>query len=152
MPEAVGVLQRMAATLGTGSLLLIGIDRLKQVSTLLPAYDDAAGVTAAFNLNLLHRINRQLDGSVPVEAFRHLVRWNDAAAAIEMHLEARRDVRFTVEGRSFAMAPGETIHTESSLKYTPRDANILLRAGGWIPMASWTDRQESFSLILAGCG
>lgn len=147
---AVDLLRSMAATLGAGTMLLIGIDRLKDADVLLPAYDDAQGVTAAFNLNLLHRINRELGGSAPVDAFRHLVRWNDAEARIEMHLEAVRDVYFAVQGQHFFfMAKGETIHTENSLKYGPRDAGVLLRAGGWTPIADWTDPDELFSVILA---
>ena len=130
-------------------MLLIGIDRIKDRSVLLPAYDDVQGVTAAFNLNLLHRINRELAGSVPVEAFRHVARWNDAEARIEMHLEAIRDVNFDVDGSPFSLSKGETIHTENSLKYDRRDAYVLLRAGGWTPIADWTDKEEFFSLILA---
>ena len=149
VPAAVDLLRGMAATLGAGSMLLIGIDRLKGADVLLPAYDDAQGITAAFNLNLLRRINRELAGSAPVDAFRHVVRWNDAEARIEMHLEASRDVRFAVHGQHFLIAKGETIHTENSLKYGPRDASVLLRAGGWTPVADWTDRDGLFSVILA---
>jgi dimethylhistidine N-methyltransferase len=149
VPAAVDLLRSMAATLGAGSMLLIGIDRLKDANVLLPAYDDAQGITAAFNLNLLHRINRELAGSAPVDAFRHVVRWNDAEARIEMHLEAARDVRFAVHGQHFLIAKGETIHTENSLKYGPRDAGVLLRASGWTPVADWTDHDELFSVILA---
>jgi dimethylhistidine N-methyltransferase len=149
VPEAVDLLRAMAANLGRGSMLLIGIDRIKDRSILLPAYDDARGVTAAFNLNLLHRINRELEGTVPVEAFRHVARWNEAEARIEMLLQASREVRFRVDGRNFAMAAGETIHTENSHKYGRRDAGVLLRAGGWTPAREWTDRDEQFSLILA---
>jgi L-histidine Nalpha-methyltransferase len=146
VPFAVDLLRKTAAALGPGSMLLIGIDRIKGVVVLLPAYDDAQGVTAAFNLNLLHRINRELRGSIPVPAFRHLARWN---ARIEMHLEATEDVQFVIEGSHFAMAESETIHTENSLKYGPRDAGVLLRAGGWTPIADWTDKEGLFSVILA---
>jgi len=149
VPAAVDLLRGMVVTLGAGAMLLIGIDCMKDKSILLPAYDDAQGVTAAFNLNLLHRINRELRGSVPVDAFRHCVWWNDAEARIEMHLKAVRDVRFAVEGQTFAMTEGETIHTENSLKYSPRAARMLLRAGGWTPVADWTDRNRFFLLILA---
>ena len=149
VPTAVDLLRAMAATLGTGSMLLVGIDRLKGIDLLLPAYDDAQRITAAFNLNLLHRINRELRASVPVSAFRHLVRWNAAEARIEMHLEAIRDVHFVVEGRDFWMKKGETIHTENSLKYGPREASVLLRAGGWTPIAEWTDSAGLFSVFLA---
>jgi L-histidine Nalpha-methyltransferase len=149
VPDAVDLLRAMAATLGHGSMLLIGIDRIKDAKILLPAYDDAAGVTAAFNLNLLHRINRELAGSAPIDAFLHVARWNDAEARIEMHLEATRDVQFAIDGHRFSMRSGETIHTENSLKYGPRDARVLLRAGRWTPIAEWTDPDEFFSLILA---
>jgi L-histidine N-alpha-methyltransferase len=149
VPAAVDLLRSMAKTLGGGSMLLIGIDRIKDTNVLLPAYDDKQGVTAAFNLNLLHRINRELRGSVPVDAFRHLARWNEAETRIEMHLLAARDTHFVVEGRHFSIAKGETIHTENSLKYGPREASVLLRAGGWTPIAHWTDDQELFSVILA---
>lgn len=152
VPEAVDLLRTMATTLGRDSALLIGIDRVKDPGILLPAYDDAQGVTAAFNLNLLQRINTELAGSVPVDAFRHVALWNDGEARIEMHLEAARDVQFQVDGRSFSMARGETIHTENSLKYGPRDALVLLRAGGWAPIAEWTDPEQLFSLIFATRG
>jgi dimethylhistidine N-methyltransferase len=147
--DAVDLLRTMAQTMGRGSMLLIGIDRIKDPSILLPAYDDAQGVTAAFNLNLLHRINRELHGTVPVDAFRHVALWNDAEARIEMHLEAQRDVHFRADGRPFSIAAGDTIHTENSIKYGPRDALVLLRAGGWNPIAEWTDPDDLFSLILA---
>jgi L-histidine Nalpha-methyltransferase len=149
VPAAVDLLRVIGATLGAGSMLLIGIDRIKDRDILLPAYDDPQGVTAAFNLNLLHRINRELGGSVPVDAFRHVARWSDAEARIEMHLEAVRPVHFEIDGSPFAIAKGQTIHTENSLKYGPRDAFVLLRAGGWTPVAEWTDQKEFFSLVLA---
>jgi len=147
--QAVDVLRSMRASLGDGAMLLIGMDRIKPVETLVAAYDDAAGVTAGFNLNLLERINRELDGTIPVDAFRHRARWNDGAARIEMHLEAVRDVAFSVDGRRFAMAAGETIHTENSHKYAARDARMLLRAGGWEPLAEWTDPDDLFAVHLA---
>ena len=146
---AVDLLRAMKATLREGSRLLIGVDRIKPVEILLAAYDDEAGVTAAFNLNLLHRINAELDGDIPVEAFVHRARWNDAMSRIEMHLEARRDVAFTVAGQSFAFAAGDTIHTENSHKYGYRDSRLLLRAAGWGLVAEWTDEKEWFSIILA---
>ena len=149
VPDAVNLLRTMASTLGDGSMLLIGVDRIKDESILLPAYDDAAGVTAAFNRNILHRINRELRGSIPVGAFRHFACWNDQEARIEMHLVAEHDVEFRVDGHFFRMAEGETIHTENSLKYGPRDVGVLLRAGGWSPMRMWTDREELFTVILA---
>ena len=143
------LLRAMRASLGEGAMLLIGMDRIKDVGVLERAYDDDAGVTAQFNLNLLERINRELDGTIPAQAFRHRAIWNDDRARIEMHLEAVRDVLFTVEGRPFEMTAGETIHTENSHKYGPRDARMLLRAGGWTPIAEWTDPEDQFALYLA---
>lgn len=146
--HAVDLLRAMREWLGEGARLLIGMDRVKSPDILVPAYDDAQGVTAAFNLNLLERINRELDGTIPIDAFRHRAIWNADAARIEMHLEATRDVSFEVEGRPFAMAAGETIHTENSHKYGPNGARMLLRGGGWTPIAEWTDPQDWFALIL----
>jgi len=148
-PAAVDLLRAMAGTLGAGAMLLIGMDRVKSPDVLVPAYDDAQGVTAAFNLNLLHRINRELGGDVPVSLFRHRAIWNDGDARIEMHLEATRDLAFTIGGHDFAMASGETIHTENSHKYGPRSARQMLAAGGWTTLAEWTDPQQNFALLLA---
>ena len=146
---AIDLLRHWRATLGDGSLLLIGIDRIKDIAILERAYDDPAGVTAAFNLNLLERINRELGGDLPVENFVHRAVWNDVYARIEMHLVAACDMEFTVDGHRYAMAAGETIHSENSHKYGPRDANLLLRAGGWTPIATWDDADPAFALILA---
>ena len=146
---AVDLLRAMRASLGEGSALLIGIDRIKSADMLIPAYDDAQGVTAAFNLNLLERINAELAGTIPVDAFAHVARWNDDRARIEMHLEARRAVAFEVDGRGFAMAAGDTIHTENSHKYGDRDARLLLAAGGWTVTRTWADDAGLFALYLA---
>ena len=125
------------------------MDRVKDVDVLELAYDDPAGVTAAFNLNLLDRINRELEGDIPVANFSHRAIWNDVHARIEMHLVAACDIDFTVDGRRFHMAAGETIHSENSHKYGARDASLLLRAGGWTPVATWDDADPAFALILA---
>jgi L-histidine Nalpha-methyltransferase len=89
---------------------------------------------------------------VPSLRIRHLARWNDQEARIEMHLEATQEVHFVIKGSHFAMGNGETIHTENSFKYGPRDAGVPLRAGGWTPIADWTDDQALFSIILAAEG
>ena len=150
---AVDLLRSMRATLGADEgaspLLLIGMDLIKDRAVLEAAYDDAAGVTAAFNLNLVTRINRELGGTMPADAFAHEARWNDDLARIEMHLVATRAVAFEVSGQRFAMEEGETIHTENSHKFTPRTASLLLLAGGWTPLERWTDEQDRFSVILA---
>ncbi|MEP6784207.1 MAG: L-histidine N(alpha)-methyltransferase [Sphingomonadales bacterium] len=146
---ATDLLRTMRASLGTGAMLVIGMDRVKDVDILSAAYDDAVGVTARFNMNLLTRINRELGGTLPHDAFRHDARWNDNYARIEMHLVATRPVSFDVDGRTFSMMAGESIHTENSHKYGPRDARLLLRTGGWSPIAEWTDATDQFALILA---
>lgn len=150
---AVDLLRSMRGTLqadhGVQPMLLIGMDLVKEPAVLLAAYDDASGVTAAFNRNLAQRINRELAGTIPVDALRHVARWEDGLARIEMHLEATRAIRFEVSGEPFAMAQGETIHTENSHKFTRRSANLLLAAAGWTPRARWTDAGDAFSVILA---
>ena len=143
------LLRQFRSLLGPGAKLLIGMDRVKPVERLLAAYDDPQGVTAEFNLNLLVRINRELDGDIPVDAFRHQARWNDILSRIEMHLVAVRDVQFSVSGRAFRFAQGSSIHTENSHKYGRRGGRVLLLAGGWTPIAEWTDENQDFSIILA---
>jgi dimethylhistidine N-methyltransferase len=146
---AVDLLRTMRATLGPQSKLLIGMDLIKDPAVLEAAYDDAGGVTREFNLNLARRINRELGGTIPVDDLRHVARWNDDFARIEMHLEAQRDMTFEVAGESFALAKDETIHTENSHKFSRRSANALLLAGEWTPAVRWTDGEGRFSLILA---
>jgi dimethylhistidine N-methyltransferase len=146
---AVDLLRAMRQTLGDGSLLLIGMDLIKERSVLTAAYDDAAGVTAAFNLNLAERINRELGGTIPVEDLRHKIVWNAELARIEMHLEATRDIAFTVGGQHFTMRAGETIHTENSHKYDLRSATQLLLAGHWEAFAHYSDSQHRFMVLLA---
>jgi dimethylhistidine N-methyltransferase len=147
--SATDLLRSFRADLGTGAKLLIGMDRVKGVDRLLAAYDDAQGVTARFNLNLLERINRELEGDIPIDAFRHQARWNDILSRIEMHLVATRDVDFAVGGQDFSLRKGQSIHTENSHKYGPRGARLMLLAGGWTPIAEWTDSKEDFAVLLA---
>ena len=146
---AVDLLRSMRLTLGGDAQLLIGMDLVKDVAVLEAAYDDAQGVTAAFNLNLAQRINRELGGTIPLDKLRHVARWNDTYARIEMHLEALEDIAFEVAGQSFALVKGETIHTENSHKFDRRSQYTLLLAGGWTPVERWLDPGERFSLILA---
>jgi len=147
--SATDLLRHFRDILGTGALLLIGMDRIKPVERLIAAYDDPEGVTAEFNLNLLRRINRELDADIPIDTFVHEARWNDMLSRIEMHLRAVRDVEFTVEGRRFAFKEGETIHTENSHKYGPRGGRLLLLAGGWTPLREWADPNGDFVVVLA---
>jgi dimethylhistidine N-methyltransferase len=147
--SATDLLRHFRDILGTGAKLLIGMDRVKPVERLIAAYDDPEGVTAEFNLNLLRRINRELGANIPVADFAHEARWNDMLGRIEMHLVARRNVEFMIDRKRFAFAAGGTIHTENSHKYGPRGARLLLLAGGWTPLAEWTDDHQDFALILA---
>jgi dimethylhistidine N-methyltransferase len=147
--SATDLLRQFRELLGTGALLLIGMDRVKPVERLIGAYDDAQGVTAEFNLNLLHRINRELGADIPVAAFRHEARWNDILSRIEMHLVAERDLTFQIAARQFSFLQGSSIHTENSHKYGRRGARLLLLAGGWTPTREWFDDAGDFSVILA---
>jgi dimethylhistidine N-methyltransferase len=147
--SATDLLRQFRALLGPGAQLLIGMDRVKHVKRLIAAYDEPEGITAEFNLNLLRRINRELDGDIPLDAFRHEARWNDILSRIEMHLVATRECCFEISGRRFHFDAGSSIHTENSHKYGPRGGRVLLLAGGWTPIAEWTDGAEDFAEILA---
>jgi L-histidine N-alpha-methyltransferase len=147
--SATDLLRHFRELLGTGSHLLIGMDRVKPVERLIAAYDDPDGVTARFNLNLAARINRELGGTIPLDAFRHEARWNDILSRIEMHWVAVRDVEFTVAGQPFVFSAGSSIHTENSHKYERRGARLLLLAGGWTPIAEWSDPAGDFAVVLA---
>ena len=124
------------------------MDRIKPVDRLVAAYNDPEGVTAQFNLNLLDRINRELEADIPVDAFAHEARWADMLGRIEMHLVARRDVEFRIDGQRFAFAEGQSIHTENSHKYGQRGARLLLLAGGWTPITEWLAPHEAYVIIL----
>ncbi|GGE09314.1 dimethylhistidine N-methyltransferase [Polymorphobacter glacialis] len=145
---ATDLLRSFAATLGDASWLLIGLDIAKDRETLEAAYDDAQGVTAAFNLNLLHRINRELGGTIAIEDFAHRAVWNADLGRIEMHLVARRDTAFDAAGQHFTLPEGEHIHTENSYKWTRLEARLLARSSGWLPVADWTDADGRFALHL----
>lgn len=146
-PEhAVDFLRTAAGDLGRGGGLLIGVDLVKDTKVLEAAYNDADGVTAGFNLNLLSRINRELCGSFEPRFFRHRAFWNEQASRIEMHLESKRRQRVHVAGRAFLFDDGETIHTENSYKYTLEGFHALAEEAGWRPVRTWTDPKQLFSL------
>lgn len=128
--------------------LLIGVDLKKDAAPLLAAYDDALGVTAAFNLNLLRRINRDLAADFDLSAFRHEARWNEAASRVEMHLVSQGEQRVQVAGRTFTFAKGETIHTENSHKFSIPGFKTLAEAAGWRSVQVWTDSRSLFSVHL----
>jgi dimethylhistidine N-methyltransferase len=133
---------------GNGGELLIGVDLKKDPYRLLRAYDDSRGVTAAFNLNLLERIKRELDADIEVENFRHEARWNSSEGRIEMHLVARRPCQFRVNGSTFHFMEEESIWTESSYKYTPHEFQMLALDAGFRAHDLWIDPDNLFSVHL----
>ena len=136
---AVDLMTQLGRTLGPRSRLLIGVDTTQDPALLIPAYDDAAGVTAEFNLNLLDRINRELDGDFDRRDFRHLARHDPQQGRIEMHLVSQRAHEVHVRGRTFAFAAGETIHTENCYKYSPSQFLHMAHAAHWRCERSWQD-------------
>jgi dimethylhistidine N-methyltransferase len=145
---AVRFLATARESLGPGSWFLLGADLRKDPAILLPAYNDSAGVTAAFNLNLLHRLNREAGADFDLHRFRHQAVWNDALSRIEMHLVSCCDQVVQVAGHAIAFAKGESIHTENSYKWTRRDLTAMAGAAGWEPHRSWTDSQDLFGIFL----
>lgn len=138
-PEATLFLRQAADALGPGALLVIGVDSTTDPEVLVPAYDDAQGVTAQFNLNLLVRINRELNGDFRLGDFRHEARFNAEHSRIEMHLVSLREQEVWVLGKRFTFSEGETIHTENSYKYDERKFEQLARAAGWSEVARWME-------------
>ena len=147
-PEAQAFLAGARRLLGEDALFLVGIDLVKPRRVLEAAYDDARGVTAAFNLNLLTRINRELGGDFDLAAFRHRVLWNAAESRIEMHLESLRDQEVTVAGQGFVFAKGETLHTENSCKFTADGFSRLAEGAGWTLQRAWVSEQPAFAVVL----
>lgn len=143
--EAIALLTRLREE-SRADDLIIGIDTCKDPKRLLAAYDDPVGVTASFNKNLLNRINRELDGTFDLAAFRHEARFNADKSRVEMHLVSLADQTAEVLGERFTFAEGETIHTESSHKYTPEEFRALAAEAGWRPDRYWTDDEGLFSL------
>lgn len=144
--EAENLLRHFGQVLGRGARFVVGVDLKKDLGKLIPAYDDARGVTAAFNKNLLERINRELDGDFDLDAFGHQARWNADIGRIEMHLVSDAKQTVTVAGERFSFAGGETIHTENSHKYTIEGFRNLATRAGWKPVAVWTDADNLFSV------
>ncbi|MGA2056969.1 MAG: L-histidine N(alpha)-methyltransferase [Bradyrhizobium sp.] len=144
--EACTFLKSARAILGTGARMLIGVDLEKDERTLYDAYNDAAGVTARFNLNVLHRINRELGGDFDLSAFIHRAIYNRDRHRIEMHLISKKALTAQILGKKFSFRPGESIHTESSYKYSIDRFDTLARVSGWDLLESWTDAAEMFSV------
>jgi dimethylhistidine N-methyltransferase len=145
--EADAFLARARQTL-RGGKLLIGIDLVKDRDTLVAAYDDAAGVTAAFNKNLVVRMNRELDANFDLDAFAHRAVWNAEKRRIEAHLVSTREQSVTVAGHSFAIHEGETIHTENSHKYVVEDFAARAATVGWSLEKVWTSDSPQFAVLL----
>ena len=148
--EAERVLRRVRAGLEMGDCMLLGVDLVKDEAMLVAAYDDAQGVTAAFNRNMLVRLNRELDAEFDVEAFEHRAVWNRAKARMEMHLVSpcAQQVLVGELDMTVEFAAGETIHTENSYKYRPGQAEALLAKTGFRAEATWTDDRGWFAVCL----
>jgi L-histidine N-alpha-methyltransferase len=144
--EARLFMHQAAAMLGQGGGFIVGVDLKKDATVLEAAYNDSASVTAAFNLNLLRRINHELGGTFDLNGFAHRAIYNANAGRIEMYLDSVRAQTVLVGDRSFAFTAGEPIHTENSYKYSVEEFHMLARSAGFIPGQVWTDRRKLFSL------
>lgn len=144
--EASAFLRRAATLLGGGALLIVGVDLVKDAAILNAAYNDAAGVTEAFNLNLLKRIDRELGGDFDPAGFEHHAFFNRARSRVEMHLAARKRQKVHLLGDTIDFRAGETIHTENSYKYSVESFSALARGAGWTPLRHWTDAAGYFSI------
>ena len=145
-PDAGRLLAHFARVLGPGSRLIVGVDLDKDARRLEAAYDDAKGVTARFNLNLLERINRELGGEFDLARFQHRDLYDRQFKRIEMHLVSRVAQTVPLLGRSFQFAAGESIHTENSYKYSVEQFRALAQGAGWRPARVWTDAGRDFSV------
>jgi len=145
-PEARAFLRQIHAVLGPGGALLIGVDLKKDTARLNAAYNDAAGYTAAFNLNLLHRMVGELGVELDLDGFEHYAFYNEAEGRIEMHLRSLRDQDIRVGDRRFELGAGELIHTENSYKYTLGEFRDMAKQAGFDARASWTDDDDLFSI------
>jgi dimethylhistidine N-methyltransferase len=144
--EAASFLRNAAQILGPGSTLIVGADLIKATEVLNAAYNDKAGVTAKFNLNLLTRINRELRGTFKLDTFEHHAFYNRERNRIEMHLASLKRQKVKVAGECFDFRAGETIHTENSYKYSVESLGALARGVGWMPAGAWTDGDKYFSI------
>jgi dimethylhistidine N-methyltransferase len=143
--DAVALLRRMRDHVGNSGKGIIGVDLRKDIQTLIAAYDDKLGVTADFNLNLLFRINRELDGDFALEAFAHEARWNERQSAIEMHIVSLRPQVVSIAGRIFSFVEGETIHTETCRKFDVAGFAHAAQRSGWRVDKIWSDPAELFA-------
>jgi len=135
-----------AALLGEKSSFLVGVDLKKSSEILLPAYDDAKGVTAEFILNLLHRINNELDGNIDLTKFDHQSVYNEEAGRVELYIVSLEGQQISVQGQTFDLKKGERIHIENSHKFSVDEFQALAESSGWTPAQVWTDDRKLFSL------
>lgn len=147
--QAIQFLTDMRKTLGKGSKLFIGYDVIKPIPVLEKAYNDSQGYTAAFNLNLLKRINQELGADFDLTQFMHRAIYNSELQRIEMHLISLCDQTVTINGHRFTFKKAESIHTENSYKYSLESFNRLLTKAGWQPIQSWSDEKHYFNVQLA---
>jgi dimethylhistidine N-methyltransferase len=145
-PDATKLLSRFKTLLGRDGRLIVGVDLKKDKTILENAYNDRFGVTAEFNLNLLARINREIEPAFDLDAFTHAALYNEAEGRIEMHLVGRSDQAFEIRGHQFTMRAGEIIHTENSYKYAVAEFQALAERAGWTPVSVWTDPGDLFSV------
>ena len=150
--ETVAFLRNVARVLKPDGALLVGVDLKKDARVLNAAYNDARGITAQFNLNLLARINRELDGGFILDRFEHRAFYNEAESRIEMHLASRLRQAVSVGGQHILFAQGETIHTENSYKYGLDEFRNLASQAGFRPLHAWSDRRGLFSVHYLGGG
>ncbi len=149
--EARRLLASVRNALASNDCILLGVDLVKDTATLLAAYDDSARVTAEFNLNLLARLNRELGARFDMRSFAHRAVWNETHSRIEMHLVSRKRQQVEIPGLDLKIdfGPGETIHTENSYKYKPGQAEAMLNAAGFSPVATWNHQWKRFAVCLA---
>jgi dimethylhistidine N-methyltransferase len=151
--ETISFLRRVHRQVGAKGTAVIGADLTQDPRILRAAYNDRQGVTAEFNLNLLARINRELDGDFKLEWFAHEARWNSVNSAIEMHLVSLQAQTVVIDGQRFEFEAGETIHTETSRKYRVKTLSAIVESAGWYIEEMWTDPRQSFGVFgLASLG
>lgn len=150
-PAAAALLRNFAHMVGPGGAALVGVDLAKEAETLEAAYNDSAGVTAAFNLNMLVHLNRRFGADFDPAGFEHLAFYNEAESRVEMHLRSRREQSVRVDGERIDFRAGETIWTESSYKYTDERFAALAADGGFRLVRTWTDPERRFSVRYLEC-
>lgn len=146
--DAQKFLVNVRETVGLGGALLVGVDRKKSIQVLESAYNDAAGITAAFNLNVLSHINNELDANFALDQFKHMARYNVDSGCIQMFLQSTRSQQVRIAGEVVEFADAERLHTENSYKYHPQEFLSLASKAGFVEIAQWSDSQEWFNLYL----